>query len=59
MLDELIYFDVMEVMAIQGDLSDPENYKYKIAGSKERKAAFSVSKKDEEEIEKYLLGGGK
>lgn len=56
-LDELIYYDVMEVMAIQGDLSDPENYKYKMATTDEIKVASGITKKDEEEIEKYLLGG--
>lgn len=58
-LDELVYFDVMEIMSIQGDLSNPESYKYKMATSEESKVALGVSKKDEEELEKFLMGGEK
>jgi len=57
-LDEMIYFDVIEVMAIQGDMSDPENYKYKMATAEEISMASGITKKDEEDLEKFLIERG-
>jgi hypothetical protein len=56
-LDELSYFDVMEIFAIQGDLANPETYKYKMATPEERKLAFGITKQAETELEKFLQGG--
>lgn len=58
-LDELLYFDVVEIMAIQGDLSDPELYKHKMATPEERIVASGITKKNEEELEKFLIEGAK
>lgn len=56
-LDELTYFDIMEIFAIQGDLQNPDNYQYRIATPEERKKAFGITKEAEAELEKFLLGG--
>lgn len=56
-LDELTYFDIMEVFSIQGDLSNPDTYEYRMASDEERKMALGISKQAEEELEKFLLGG--
>lgn len=57
-LDELLYFDIMEIFAIQGDLTDPKNYEYRMATAEERKMAYGITEQDELELEKFLLGGG-
>ncbi len=56
-LDELTYFDVMEIFAIQGDLQNPDNYKHRMATPEERKQVFGITAEVEAELEKYLLGG--
>lgn len=56
-LDELLYFDIIEIFAIQGDLADPKLYEYKMATPEERKMAFGITEQDEAELEKFLLGG--
>jgi hypothetical protein len=43
LLDEMYYFDLAEIMAIGGDMENPDNYKYKLASQSEIDKIHNIS----------------